>query len=167
MLVHTCSFMLVVRLCSLLIRTCAFVFICLCLFMLVRDYCHLGKNIVFPLELRWSATTEVYPEPDEFKPQRRMDDQGRLRNHLAFFVYGLGRRVCQGQHVANRSVFIKPLLIFWTFKLSLDPAKPQDDMGFSKVMIPNVPCSIKFQTSIPEGELRRMMQIILRLDKKP
>ncbi|KAG1718705.1 uncharacterized protein EDB91DRAFT_1123864 [Suillus paluster] len=46
-----------------------------------------------------------------FKPQRWIDDQGRLRDDLKFFVYGFGRRACPGQHVANRSVFINSLLI--------------------------------------------------------
>ncbi|KAG2366030.1 cytochrome P450 [Suillus spraguei] len=105
-----------------------------------------------------SRDPEVYPEPDEFKPQRWMDDQGRLRDDLAFFTFGFGRRVCPGQHVANRSVFINSLLILWAFKLSLDPKKPQDDMGFSKAMIPNVPCAINFQMRVPEGKLKHMMQ---------
>ncbi|KAG2362576.1 hypothetical protein BDR07DRAFT_1357440 [Suillus spraguei] len=100
-----------------------------------------------------SRDPEVYPEPDTFKPQRWIDDQGRLRDDLTFFTYGFGRRVCPGQHVANRSVFINSLLILWAFKLSLDPTKPQDDMGLI-----NVPCAIKFQTRVPETELRRIMQ---------
>ncbi|KAG2070790.1 cytochrome P450 [Suillus decipiens] len=100
-----------------------------------------------------SRDPEVYPEPDAFKPQRWINDQGRLRDDLAFFAYGFGRRVCPGQHVANRSVFINSLLILWAFKLSLDPTKPQDDMGLL-----NIPCAIEFQTRVPEAELRRMMQ---------
>jgi cytochrome P450 len=39
-----------------------------------------------------SRDPEVYPEPDAFKPQRWIDDEGRLRNDLAFFVFGFGRR---------------------------------------------------------------------------
>ncbi|KAG1782293.1 cytochrome P450 [Suillus placidus] len=105
-----------------------------------------------------SQDPEVYPEPDAFKPQRWIDDQGRLRDDLTFFVFGFGRRICPGQHVANRSVFINSLLILWAFQLSLDPTKPQDDMGFMNAAMPNVPCTIEFQTRVPEVELRRMMQ---------
>ncbi|KAG2049584.1 cytochrome P450 [Suillus hirtellus] len=118
------------------------------------------KTIAFPLELRCSATIdpEVYPEPDAFKPQRWIDDEGRLRDDLAFFVYGFGRRVCPGQHVANKSVFINSLLMLWAFQLSLDATKPQDDMGFMNTFMPNVKCAIDFQARISEVELRRMMQ---------
>ncbi|KAG2356407.1 cytochrome P450 [Suillus spraguei] len=65
-----------------------------------------------------SRDPEAYPELDAFKLQRWVDDQGCLRDDLAFFVYGFGRR---STHIADRSVFINPLLILWAFKLSLDP----------------------------------------------
>jgi hypothetical protein len=55
-------------------------------------------------------------------------------------------------------VSINSLLILWAFQLSLDPTKPQDDMGFAKTFMPNVPCAIEFQAKVPEVELRRMMQ---------
>ncbi|KAG2100196.1 cytochrome P450 [Suillus discolor] len=123
-----------------------------------ENYCIPAGTTVFGNHWAISRDPEVYPEPDAFKPQRWIDDQGRLRDDLAFFVYGFGRRVCPGQHVANRSVFINSLLILWAFQLSLDPMKPQDDMGFSNTFMPNVPCAIEFQARVPEVELRRTMQ---------
>ncbi|OJA12554.1 hypothetical protein AZE42_10858, partial [Rhizopogon vesiculosus] len=38
-----------------------------------------------------SRDPEVFPEPHAFKPQRWIDDQGRLRDDIKFFVYGFGR----------------------------------------------------------------------------
>ncbi|KAG1904597.1 cytochrome P450 [Suillus fuscotomentosus] len=109
----------------------------------------------------WSISRDpdVYPEPEEFKPQRWIDDQGRLSDDLKFFVYGFGRRVCPGQHVANRSVFINSLLILWAFRLTLDPTKPLNDIGFMLGAVSDTPpCPIEFETRIPESELRRLMQ---------
>ncbi|KAG1732084.1 cytochrome P450 [Suillus occidentalis] len=123
-----------------------------------ENYCIPAGTTVVGNHWAISRDPEVYPEPNAFKPQRWIDDEGRLRNDLAFFVFGFGRRVCPGQHVANRSVFINSVLILWAFQLSLDHTKPQDDMGFTNVAMPNVPCAIKFKTRIPEVELRRMMQ---------
>jgi hypothetical protein len=57
-----------------------------------------------------------------------------------------------------RSVFINSLLILWAFQLSLDPTKPQDDMGFMDAGIPNVSLAIEFKTRVPEAELRCMMK---------
>jgi hypothetical protein len=55
-------------------------------------------------------------------------------------------------------VFINSLLILWAFQLSLDPTKPQDDMGFMNATVPNAPLAIKFKPRVPEVELRRMMK---------
>ncbi|KAG0707632.1 cytochrome P450 [Suillus ampliporus] len=108
---------------------------------------------------------EVYPEPEAFKPQRWIDDQGHLRDDLTNFGFGFGRRqayVCPGQYLANRSVFINALLILWAFRLTMDPTKPLDDMAFmsgeTSRSNSNRPCNIDFETRIPEAELRRMMQ---------
>ncbi|KAG0696762.1 cytochrome P450 [Suillus ampliporus] len=106
-----------------------------------------------------SRDPEVYPDPDAFKPRRWINDQGRIRDDLKFFVYGFGRRICPGLHVASRSVFITSLLILWSFHLSLDPTKPLDDMGYMTGAMPNDrPCAVDFKTRIPEAELRLMMQ---------
>ncbi|KAG2037320.1 cytochrome P450 [Suillus americanus] len=124
----------------------------------IENYCIPAGTTVIGNHWAISRDPEVYPEPDAFKPQRWIDDQGRLRDDLSFFVFGFGRRVCPGQQIASRSVFINSLLILWAFQLSLDPTKPQDDMGFMTAVMPNVPCAIEFQTRVPKVELRRMMQ---------
>ncbi|KAG1727137.1 cytochrome P450 [Suillus lakei] len=105
-----------------------------------------------------SRDPEIYPEPDAFKPQRWINDQGDLRDDLEFFVFGFGRRVCPALHLAKRSVFINSVLILWAFQLAVDRTKPLDDMGFMSGMLPKEePCTIEFKTRIPEVELRHMM----------
>ncbi|KAG1785221.1 cytochrome P450 [Suillus plorans] len=74
---------------------------------------------------------EVFPEPHTFNPQRWIDDAGRVRGDLRFFTFGFGRRVCPGQHVVNRSVFITTALILWAFRLSENPAAKIDTLAFS------------------------------------
>ncbi|KAG0700485.1 cytochrome P450 [Suillus ampliporus] len=123
-----------------------------------ENYCIPAGTTVFGSPWAISRDPEVHPEPHAFKPQRWIDGQGRLRDDLKFFVYGFGRRVCPGQHVANRSIFINSLLILWAFRLTLDSTKPLDDMGFMNREIDTRPCAIGFEARIPETELRRMMQ---------
>ncbi|KAG2118120.1 cytochrome P450 [Suillus discolor] len=124
-----------------------------------KNYCIPAGTTLYADHWSISRDPDVYPEPEEFKPQRWIDDQGRLRDDLKFFVYGFGRRVCPGQHVANRSVFINSLLILWAFQLTLDPTKPLNDIGFMNGAAPDTPpCPIEFETRIPESELRRLMQ---------
>jgi len=105
-----------------------------------------------------SRDPEVYPEPDVFKPQRWINDQGRLKEDSKLFIFGFGRRTCPGQHVGNRSVFIYSLLVLWAFQLTLDPTKALNDMGFMNGASPRDKlCAIEFKTRVPETEIRRMM----------
>ncbi|KAG0700492.1 cytochrome P450 [Suillus ampliporus] len=123
-----------------------------------ENYCIPAGTTVFGNHWAISRDPEVYPEPYAFKPQRWIDDRGRLRDDLKFFFYGFGRRVCPGQHVADRSIFISSLLVLWAFRLALDPTKPLDDMGYMNGEMLNRMCTIEFETRIPETELRGMMQ---------
>ncbi|KAG2039919.1 cytochrome P450 [Suillus americanus] len=124
-----------------------------------ENYCIPAGTTVFGHHWSISRDPDVFPEPHAFKPQRWINDQGALRDDLKFFVFGFGRRVCPGQHLANRSVFINSLLILWAFHLVLDPTKPLNDMGFMSGVLENArPCTIEFKTRFPETELKRMMQ---------
>jgi hypothetical protein len=57
-----------------------------------------------------------------------------------------------------RSVFITALLILWAFKLTVNPTKPLNDMGFMGGPMLDTPCEFESEKRIPEMELRRMMQ---------
>ncbi|KAG2052656.1 cytochrome P450 [Suillus hirtellus] len=112
--------------------------------------------------LRWRPVapnnSEVFPEPNTFKPQCWIDDQGHLRDDLNNFLFGFGWCICPGQHIANRSVFIGVVLILWAFWLHLDPTQPLDDIGFLDSEKTHWPCSIKFKLRIPDAELRHKMK---------
>ena len=64
----------------------------------------------------WSIHRDpaVFPEPDEFRPERWLKEQTNgdgqwepsTDKNLRHFTFGFGRRVCPGQHVADRSVYI-------------------------------------------------------------
>jgi len=64
-----------------------------------------------------SRDPEAFPNPDTFNPQRWLDANGQLRIDIKYFSFGFGRRVCPGQHVANRSIYINLALIFWAFRI--------------------------------------------------
>ncbi|KAG0695609.1 cytochrome P450 [Suillus ampliporus] len=123
-----------------------------------ENYCIPAGTTVFGNPWAISRDPEVYPEPHAFKPQRWIDGQGRLRDDVKLLIYGFGRRICPGQHVANRSLSITSLFILWAFRLTLDPTKPLDDTGFMNRVAEKRPCSIDFEARIPETKLRHMMQ---------
>ncbi|KAG1854460.1 cytochrome P450 [Suillus subalutaceus] len=100
---------------------------------------------------------EVFPEPQKFNPQRWIDDAGRVRDDLRFFTFGFGRRVCPGQHVANRSIFINTALILWAFRLSENPAAKIDTLALSDTATTHAaPFEICFEKRIDENQIREL-----------
>ncbi|KAG2067027.1 cytochrome P450 [Suillus decipiens] len=59
-----------------------------------ENYCIPAGTVVIGNHWAISRDPDVYPEPDTFKPQRWIDDQGHLRDDIDItsFVYGFGRR---------------------------------------------------------------------------
>ncbi|PIL22641.1 cytochrome P450 [Ganoderma sinense ZZ0214-1] len=72
---------------------------------------------------------DVFPDGDTFNPGRWLDDKGQMRTDLRFFNWGFGRRICPGQHLADRSLFITIALTLWAFDMSEDPAHPINTMA--------------------------------------
>ncbi|KAG1733319.1 cytochrome P450 [Suillus lakei] len=124
-----------------------------------ENYCIPAGTTVFGNHWSISRDPDVFPDPEAFNPQRWLNDKGELRNDLKFYTFGFGRRVCPAQHLVPKSMFIHTLYILWAFQLTLDPTKPLDDMVYLNGVVPDVqPCTVLFETRIPEPALRRMMQ---------
>ncbi|KAJ9643783.1 hypothetical protein H2204_001928 [Knufia peltigerae] len=70
-----------------------------------------------------------HPEPRKFEPMRYAEDTQSLSDSAANpdgskrdqFTFGAGRRICQGIHVAERSLFLAVSRILWAF--NIEPAK--------------------------------------------
>ncbi|THH18294.1 hypothetical protein EW146_g2667 [Bondarzewia mesenterica] len=75
---------------------------------------------------------ELFPDADKFDPQRWLDEKGQIRQDLKFPNFGFGRRVCPGQPLAMRSLFITTAFILWSFKISEDPSRPIDTFALSE-----------------------------------
>jgi len=59
-----------------------------------------------------------FQNADEFQPERYLEgnskDNWKL-NDLPHFAFGHGRRVCPGNHIAERSIFINVATCLWAF----------------------------------------------------
>ncbi|KAF5358127.1 hypothetical protein D9756_001161 [Leucocoprinus leucothites] len=58
--------------------------------------------------------TELFPDPEEFKPERFMDATDPLLKNFNM-SFGFGRRICPGQYVATDQLFIMISRILWAF----------------------------------------------------
>jgi cytochrome P450 len=49
---------------------------------------------------------ELYPEPEEFKPERFLNKDGTVREDPAIsLAFGLGKRICPGRHFVDAAIF--------------------------------------------------------------
>ncbi|KDQ65052.1 hypothetical protein JAAARDRAFT_146391, partial [Jaapia argillacea MUCL 33604] len=116
------------------------------------------KNYVIPAGAtvagnHWSIgrDPEVFPDPETFNPQRWINKDGNIRDDIRYFNFGFGRRVCVGQHVANRSLFINTALLLWAFTISQNPAKPIDTLAFTNTAnVHPLPFEAKFEPRIDD-----------------
>ncbi|EIW84440.1 cytochrome P450 [Coniophora puteana RWD-64-598 SS2] len=68
-----------------------------------------------------------YSSPDTFSPERFLDSNGNLVHDTPYFVFGFGRRICPGRHLALGSVWIAIAQILASFSIE----KAKDAAGTS------------------------------------
>ena len=69
---------------------------------------------------------EAYPEPDKFKPERFLDEDGTVRDDPALaLVFGIGKRICPGRHLVEATIFIVTSSILSVFNVT----KAKDEKG--------------------------------------
>ncbi|XP_049575414.1 cytochrome P450 2U1 [Syngnathus scovelli] len=76
----------------------------------------------------WSVHRDptVWEQPDSFKPERFLDDEGKLLRKDCFMPFGIGRRGCMGEQLAKMELFlmVTGLLQAFTFRLPLGTPPP-------------------------------------------
>jgi len=92
---------------------------------------------------------DVFPDAENFLPSRWLTETGQLNDNLKFYNFGFGRRVCPGQHLANRSVFLNTAFILWAFDISQDPKFPIDSLAFTDTTNSHpLPFKVNFEARI-------------------
>lgn len=104
----------------------------------IRDDEYMGYKIPKGAGVMWNVWAihmdpKRHPDPRRFNPSRYAHDNqtaaeaasnpnAAARDH---FVFGAGRRLCQGMHIAERSLFLAISRMLWAF----DFEKASDDNG--------------------------------------
>jgi Cytochrome P450 len=69
---------------------------------------------------------EVYPDPEEFKPERFLNPDGTVRDDPALsLVFGAGKRICPGRHFVDATIFIVASSVLSVFNVT----KAKDENG--------------------------------------
>ncbi|KAK7445459.1 hypothetical protein VKT23_014878 [Stygiomarasmius scandens] len=109
----------------------------------------------------WSLCRDpaVFPDGDAFKPERWLDANGKIRKDMESYPYGFGRRICPGQHLANRSLFLTNALLFWTFDIL--QTEPIDSMAFTDELNPQ-PLPFKVDFRLRHGLDRKKLEEVFK-----
>lgn len=84
-----------------------------------------AKSVIHPIEWSMSRNPTKYPQPDAYNPHRWLDEsfptyQEPLSKYptIAHYTqFGFGRRVCQGQEVAEVDMFVGIGAMAWAFNI--------------------------------------------------
>jgi len=70
---------------------------------------------------------EIYPDPEEFKPERFLNEDGSVRDDPTLsLVFGVGKRICPGRHFVDATIFIVASSILSVFNVT----KAKDENGY-------------------------------------
>ena len=69
---------------------------------------------------------KVYPDPEEFKPERFLNEDGTVRDDPTLsFVFGFGKRICPGRHFVDATIFMVVSSVLSVFNVT----KAKDENG--------------------------------------
>lgn len=79
-------------------------------------------TVVHPVQWSIHREEELYPDPEQFLPQRWLDPSfptykeplDKFPNLQNYSAFGFGRRICPGMHIAERSLYILISRIAWS-----------------------------------------------------
>jgi cytochrome P450 len=69
---------------------------------------------------------KLYPDLDEFKPERFINEDGTVRDDPTLsLAFGIGRRICPGRHFVDAVIFIAAASVLSVFNVT----KAKDENG--------------------------------------
>ncbi|KAH7931186.1 cytochrome P450 [Leucogyrophana mollusca] len=82
----------------------------------------------------WAMSRDetVYPDASEFKPDRWLNSDGQLNDaQPPDFIFGFGRRICPGRHLADTSIWAAIALLLATFEFRIAKDSQGNDIPFT------------------------------------
>lgn len=67
----------------------------------------------------------LYDDPHTFNPSRFFTPEGKLNDDNVHYIFGFGRRICAGRHLAEASIWVAMACILAAFNIR----KAKDEQG--------------------------------------
>ncbi|KAJ8093033.1 hypothetical protein AAF712_002388 [Marasmius tenuissimus] len=67
----------------------------------------------------WAMTRDetMYPDPESFKPERFLNDDGTCNEDDVSIAFGFGRRICPGRHMASATLWMAMTSVLSSFEI--------------------------------------------------
>ncbi|XP_015181173.1 PREDICTED: cytochrome P450 18a1 [Polistes dominula] len=87
--------------------------------VIVNDYLIPAGSQVVPNIYAVHMDPKLWDQPEEFRPSRFLDSEGKPQKPKHFMPFGIGQRVCLGEKLANYEIFLffTSLLHMYDFRL--------------------------------------------------
>uniref|UniRef100_A0A914BXD8 Cytochrome P450 n=1 Tax=Acrobeloides nanus TaxID=290746 RepID=A0A914BXD8_9BILA len=66
---------------------------------------------------------EIFPRPEEFRPERYLNSKGELTKCDALIPFSIGKRICAGESLARMELFLFIANVFNQYKILAPPGK--------------------------------------------
>lgn len=112
-----------------------------------------GGAQVIPLLHKVHMDENLWDEPEKFKPSRFLTPEGKVHKPEYFMPFGVGRRMCLGQELAQMELVMFLANILHNFDLRLPEGAPlpslKGNAGVTVTPDPFKICLIKRDKSLP------------------
>ncbi|XP_019642652.1 PREDICTED: cytochrome P450 2U1-like [Branchiostoma belcheri] len=100
----------------------------------------------------WSVhmDPELFPEPDSFRPERFLDQDGNFAKHEALIPFSIGHRICLGEQLAKMELFMLFVSLMQRFTFHLPEGAPKPSMMGVAGGVMNVPSPFEL-CAVPRG----------------
>ena len=82
---------------------------------------------------------DFWTDPDDFRPERFLNESGQIIKPEPFIPFGIGKRICLGETLAKRELFIFSVVMVQKMSFLLTQNHPTPDPGAATAGVTRIP----------------------------